>query len=414
MTGLVDCNNFFVSCERVYRPDLLERPVVVLSNNDGCVVALSNEAKALGFKRGDPYFKIRSKAEACGVAVLSGSHRMYGDMSRRVMLTLRSFVNEIEVYSIDEAFIFPDEEVADLREFGLHVVRTVRRNTGIPVSLGFAATKTLAKIAARFAKNYSGYRGVCLIDTPEKARKAMALTPIENVWGVGRRNAPKLRRQGITTALQLADMTEQQVRDLFDIVGYRMWRELNGVACISQEAVSPLRRTVTSSSSFKADVFDLNALRQIVATHTSTVSRRLRSHGLAAGAVQVFVATNRFHTDSEQYCNAFELRLDDPTADTALLVKAAQFALAKVYRPGLGYKRAGVTATRCMNADAVTHSLFADLDDAERRRRLMAAMDRINSSAPTHNAVHVASVDSGLAPFTCREHSSSGIILIRC
>ncbi len=413
MVGLCDCNNFFVSCERVYRPDLLDRPVIVLSNNDGCAVALSNEAKALGFKRGDPYFKIKERAEKHGVAILSGSHRMYGDMSRRVMMILRSFMDDIEQYSIDEAFLYPAADIGDIPEFGRHLVRTVRRSTGIPVSLGFAPTKTLAKIASRFAKKYPGYRGCCVIDTPEKARKAMALTSIEDTWGVGRRNAPKLRRHGITTALHLADMDENTVKELFNVVGHRMWRELNGDPCITAEIVPPLLRTVTCSSSFKEDIFDLDPLRQIIATHASSVSRRLRRNRIVAEEIQVFMATNRFHTFSPQYCNAVEVRLPEPTADTAEIVKAAQQALDRVYREGFGFKRAGVTATRCVSVDSVTRSLFADHETTERRRRLMAVMDRINSSPTTHNAVHVASMNSGLTPFTSCEHSSSGIILIK-
>lgn len=413
MIGLCDCNNFFVSCERVYRPDLLERPVIVLSNNDGCAVALSNEAKALGFKRGDPYFKIKEKAEANNVAILSGTHRLYGDMSQRVMMTLRSFMESIEVYSIDEAFLFPPSEIGDLSEYGQHVARTVRRNTGIPVSLGFAQTKTLAKIAARFSKRFPGYNGCCVIDTEEKRRKALSLTNINDVWGVGRRNAPKLCRQGITTALQLADMPEQTVKDLFNIVGHRMWRELNGDACITQEIVPPPRRTVTASNSFKTDLFELEQLQQIVATHASSVARRLRRHGLATTAIQVFVATNRFHINQPQYFNEYELKLSDPTNITAEIVKASQMALEKVFRLGYGYKKAGVTATRCIPTDAVTQSLFADREDLEKKRKLMEAMDRINSTPTTHNAVHIASMDSGLTPFTNCEHSSTGILLIK-
>lgn len=406
MVGLVDCNNFFVSCERVFRPDLLGRPVIVLSNNDGCAVALSNEAKALGFRRGDPWFKIREQAEANGVVVFSGNHRLYGDMSARVMATLRAFCDDMEVYSIDEAFVYIDESVGDLAEFGRHLVRTVRRNTGIPVSLGLAPTKTLAKIAARFAKKYPAYKGACLMDTPEKARKAMSLTPIEDVWGVGRRNTPKLRRQGITTALQLADMSEDEVRDLFNIVGHRMWRELNGVSCITREIVPPQRKTITCSCSFQSDIHDPEELRKAVATYASTVARRMREKGLMAEAVEVYVATNRFHTDEVQYFNSYELRLGDPTSDTAEIVTAAAKAFERVYRPGYGYKKAGVTITRCVAADAAMHSLFADPAEAERRRRLMAAMDRINASPDNRNALHVASMDTGLTPMTRREHSS--------
>lgn len=413
MIGLCDCNNFFVSCERLYRPDLLDRPVIVLSNNDGCAVALSNEAKALGFKRGDPYFKIKEKAEANNVAIISGSHRLYGGMSQRVMITLRSFMEDIEIYSIDEAFLFPPDEIGEFQEFGQFVARTVRKNTGIPVSIGFAQTKTLAKVAAHFAKKYPGYKSCCVIDSEDKRRKALALTEINDIWGVGRRNAPKLRCHGITTALDFANLPEQTVKDMFNIVGYRMWRELNGDACITQEIVPPPRRSIMASNSFKTDLFEIEQLRQIIATHASSVARRLRRHGLVAEALQVFVATNRFHTSQPQYFNAAELRISDPTADTSTLVKIAHEALEQVFRSGYGFKRAGVTATHCIPANAVTHSLFADRDDYERKRRLMETMDRINSTPTTHNTVHIASQDTGLTPFTNCEHSSTGIIIVK-
>ncbi len=406
MIGLADCNNFFVSCERVFRPELLNRPVIVLSNNDGCAVALSNEAKALGFKRGDPYFKIKHAAEANGVVVFSGNHRLYGDMSHRVMTTLRSFCDEIEVYSIDEGFLFFNEGVGDYLGLGQEIVRTVRRNTGIPISLGLADTKTLAKVAAHFAKKYPAYKGACMIDSDEKRRKALALTPVANIWGVGRRNMPKLQRQGINTALQLADMDEEHVKDLFNVVGHRMWLELNGHSCITREIVPPQRKTITCSRSFQTDLFNPEDLRKAIASFSTIVARRLREQGLVAQAVEVFVATNRFHTSDPQFFNAVEQRLAEPTADTSLLLRAACSALERAYRPGYGYKRAGVTITRCVDSGAVTASLFEDRGDVERRRRLMTAMDRINASPANRNAVHPASMAPNLLGLTRREHES--------
>lgn len=406
MIGLADCNNFFVSCERVFRPNLIGRPVIVLSNNDGCAVALSNEAKSLGFKRGDPYFKIRDVAERNNVAVFSGNHRLYGDMSHRVMTTLRSLCDEIEVYSIDEGFVFINDNIGDLTEFGRYVVKTVHRNTGIPISLGLATTKTLAKIAARFAKNYPAYKGSCLIDTNEKARKALSLTAIENVWGIGRRNAPKLRRQGITTALELADMSEERVKELFNIVGHRMWRELNGHSCISKEIVPPQRKTITSSCSFQSDLFEFDDIKKSIVSHATTCAGRLRNKKLLAEAIEVYVCTNRFHEHQPQYFNTAEIRLADPTADTAQLVAAAMKALNRVYRNGYGYKKTGVTITHCIAENEAIQSLFANTDDIARRKRLMQAMDRINSSPQNRHAVHIASMDTELTSMTRREHES--------
>lgn len=406
MIGLADCDNFFVSCERVFRPGLCGRPVIVLSNNDGCAVALSNEAKALGFRRGDPYFKIKEQAEANGAFVFSGNHRLYEDMSARVMTTLRSFCEEIEIYSVDEGFMFFNDAMGDWTGLGREIVRTVRRNTGIPVSLGLAQTKTLAKVAARFAKKYPAYRGACVIDTDEKRRKALSLTGVGDIWGVGRRNLPKLQRQGLTTALQLADLDEARVKDLFNIVGLRMWRELNGESCISREIVPPQRKTITCSRSFQTDIFNFEDLRRAIAGFTAIVARRLREQHLLAGALEVFVATNRFHTSGPQYFNSVAQRLADPTDDTAELVQASLKALQAAFRPGYGYKKAGVTITHCLDANAVTGSLFADRDDRDRRRRLMAAMDKINASPANRNALHLASVDCSFSGLTRREHES--------
>ena len=233
MFALVDCNNFFVSCERVFRPELASRPVIVLSNNDGCAVALSNEAKALGLKRGNPYFKVKDICERHGVAVLSGNHRLYGDMSSRVMATLQALTDApLEVYSIDEAFIVIPEGVGDVADFGRYVVERVKRLTGIPTSMGIAPTKTLAKVAARFAKKYPGYKGACLIDSEEKRLKALALTEVGEVWGIGRRLSRKLTERGIDTALKLASLDENTVTRLFTVTGLRTWRELNGTPCI--------------------------------------------------------------------------------------------------------------------------------------------------------------------------------------
>ena len=207
MIGLVDCNNFFVSCERVFRPELIGKPVLVLSNNDGCAAALSNEAKALGYKRGDAYFKVRDEAERHGVIAFSGNHRLYGDMSRRVMTVLRYIARDVEVYSVDEGFIHLPPDVLDYSHYGRYVARTVRHDTGIPVSVGIAPTKTLAKIASRFAKKWPGYRGACVIDTEEKRRKALSMTA-EDVWGIGRAHRARLAAMGVTTALQLPTSTK--------------------------------------------------------------------------------------------------------------------------------------------------------------------------------------------------------------
>lgn len=425
MIGLADCNNFFVSCERVFRPELLGRPVIVLSNNDGCAVALSNEAKALGFHRGDAYFKIREQAKAQDVVVFSGNHRLYGDMSARVMATLRSVSSDIEVYSVDEAFITVPQDVNDgeaMADYGRHVVRRVRRCTGIPISLGIAPSKTLAKIASRFAKKYPGYQGACVIDTPEKAQKALEMTEIDDVWGIGRRLNKRLRMCGITTALDLARLSREDAERLLGNVTYvRTWMELNGQSVIEPEFIAPAKQTITSSRSFASDISDPQLLRQAMTGFASIVGRKLRRQNCFALEVGVFVATNRFHEHDPQYFNTATRRLAEATNDTADILGAALESLDQVLVPHIGYKRAGLMITRLVEQRGVQPSLFANAELLAKRQRLMEAADRINSSPGNPNAVHLASLGAGLADMTRREHASrlyttrlSDIITINC
>lgn len=391
MTGLIDCNNFFVSCERVFQPRLREKPVAVLSNNDGCIVALSNEAKALGLKRGDPYFKVRHICDRQGVEVLSGNHRLYGDMSSRVMATLSSIVPEIEIYSIDEAFLKLDGWPAEnLTAIGRDIVRRVRRNTGIPTSIGIAPDKTLAKIAVHFAKKYPGYRGACIIADENARRKALSLTAVENVWGVGRRLSRRLRQIGVDTALDFADMSSDQVERHFNIVGQRTWRELNGEPCIDMETVEPQRKQLCCSRSFGTMLTDFESLRHAIALFATIVSRKLRERHLAAVSLSVFIHTNAFREDVEQYFNSAGRRLSEATADTMAITEAAVECLKTIFRRGYSYKKAGIMITEIVAEDAVPRSLFVNPADRDRRRRLMTVLDSLNSDSIAHDKVHIA------------------------
>ena len=257
MIGLADCNNFYCSCERVFRPDLIGKPVVVLSNNDGCIIARSEEAKALGYKMGDPFYQVKEKLEAEGVAIFSSNYTLYGSLSNRVMSMLSHYSPHIDQYSIDESFFevdssmaesffreylkktstSPDYESSDheslLHRYGARISADVLRAVGIPISIGIAETKTLAKIGSKFAKKYKGYQGCCLIDTDERRRKALSLFPVEDVWGIGRQIARKLDYMGIRTAAQFAEKKESWVRSHFNITTVRTWKELNGESCIS-------------------------------------------------------------------------------------------------------------------------------------------------------------------------------------
>lgn len=407
MIALIDCNNFFVSCERLFRPDLIGRPVIVLSNNDGCAVALSNEAKSIGLKRGMPFFRIREFCEANNVAVISGNHRLYGDISSRVMATLESMCsNPIEIYSIDEAFMTIDAGTGDIEDFGRYIVRHVRRHTGIPVSVGIAPTKTLAKIAAGFAKKHAGYRGACLIDSEEKRLKALELTDIRDTWGIGRRHSKRLTDRGITTARQLADLDEATIGRLFNSTGKRTWRELNGIPSIPVEKATPDKQTITSSRSFATELYDFEDLRKAVCTFASIIARKLRRQNSAAEEITVYLCTNRFHQHDQQYFNTATLRLADPTDFTPELASAATEALRSIFRKGYGYKKAGVTIGRLRPRDRIQRNLFASVADDEKQRRLMETMDTINRNLSTRNRIHLASAGNGIDNLVRREHDS--------
>lgn len=391
MIGLIDCNNFFVSCERVFNPGLRTRPVIVLSNNDGCAVAMSNEAKALGIKRGTPLFKIRDIVEANKIVTLSGNHRLYGDMSSRVMATISEIIPEIEIYSIDECFIrFDRWPVDDLAETGHNIVCRVRRNTGIPTSLGIAPTKTLAKIASKFAKKYPGYNSVCIIDNEIKRRKALSMTPVDDVWGIGRRISRKMHAVGIETALDLADMPKERLRRMVNIVGERTWRELNGQPCIEMEMTPPDKKQICCSRSFAQMIFDPEPLYEAIAAFATIAARKLRQQASAAVSLSVFIHTNAFREDMDQYHASNFRILPEPTADTMTITSTAIDALRPIYRRGYGFKKAGIIITEIVPEATIQQSLFGNPNDRLRRRRLMNVVDNINSSTMSRDMVHVA------------------------
>lgn len=382
MFALVDCNNFFVSCERVFQPWLEGRPVVVLSNNDGCVVARSNEAKALGIKMGTPFFRIRGMVDKGVVEVRSSNYQLYGDMSARVMKLLRGTVPEVEVYSIDEAFML----LGDMKEeqylaLSRATVEKIRRWTGIPVSIGLAPTRTLAKMASHFAKRYPAYRGVCAIDNPQKRLKALELTPIKEVWGVGWRGAPKLEEAGVKTAADLAARPEAWVHRRMGSGGVRTWRELHGIACINREP-EERKQSICTSRSFAEMTGDKEELSARVSDFAAACARKLRKEGSVAGKVAVFLGTNRFREDLAQYNPAGEIELDPPANSSQEIVKAALLVLDRIYSPGFLYKRAGVIVGDTGSAGLTQLPLFMQEDEQEQREKetaLSDLMDKINS-----------------------------------
>ena len=390
MIGLCDCNNFFASCERVFRPDLNGRPVVVLSNNDGCIVARSNEAKALGIKMGTPLFQARDVIEKNNVAVFSSNYQLYGDMSNRVMSVLRSAVPQIEVYSIDEAFLDVREiPLEKLQQTARDISARVWREVGIPVSIGIAPTKTLAKIASKLCKKYPALKGGCLMYKKADVEKVLGRFPVEDVWGIGRRSVKKLAAMGVRTALDFYNLTPAAVYNKFTVTGLRTWKELHGEPCINFEDTQADRQTVCVSRSFAKEMRELDELDAAVATFTAKVAEKLRRDNLCASQMSVFILTNRFREDEPQNYQIHTTLFDVATDDTLEMSQAASEALKKIFRKGYGYKKAGVMVTEIVPSGHVQGSLL-DTVDRTKRGALMDIIDSINKTAGG-NTVRLAS-----------------------
>lgn len=353
MIALVDCNNFFVSCERVFRPDLDGKAVVVLSNNDGCVVSRSNESKAMGIRMGTPFFQIRHLVDEGRLKAYSSNYALYGDLSDRVMSILADSVPKIEVYSIDEAYLhlegMPDERIPVLCS---ELVVRIRKWVGIPVSIGVAPTKTLAKISSHFAKRHKGYKGVCMMDTEEKRIKALKLTPIDEVWGVGRKLAPKMRDWGIATAYDFVQRPEEWVSSRLGVNGLRTWKELQGVECIEEDN-GQRRKSICTSRSFADMIEDEQELSLRVSDFAAVCARKLRKEGSAAGLVTVFLYTNRFRDDLVQYFPSLSLKLGVAANSTHDIVGTSLKALKLIFRSGYKYKKAGVIVSDIVPSDSV-------------------------------------------------------------
>lgn len=380
MFGLLDCNNFYASCERVFNPSLNGVPVVVLSNNDGCVIARSNEAKALGIKMGAPAFQIKEQIEKYGIAVFSSNYTLYGDMSARVMSILAEEAPEIEIYSIDEAFI-DLSGISDLKAVSTRIIEKVIHGTGIPVSLGIAPTKTLAKVANKFAKKYPAYNRVCIIDTEEKRIKALELTDIADVWGIGRRLASRLEKQGTKTAYDFTLLPSAWVRKNMAVTGERTWKELQGISCIDMEAAPPAKKQICTSRSFGRMVEDYDTLSQAVATYAAACAKKLRQQKSYAASLMVYIHTNNFREDLPQYWKNIVVKLPVPTADTQEIVHYALSGLGNIFMQGYRYKKAGVIITEITSGAQL--GLF-DTVDRERRERLMKVVDNINGAHGSH------------------------------
>ncbi|MBA3805265.1 MAG: Y-family DNA polymerase [Acidobacteria bacterium] len=379
--ALCDCNNFYVSCERVFNAGLYGRAVVVLSNNDGCVVARSEEAKALGIKMGVPLFQIQHLVDAYDVQVFSSNYALYGDISSRVMSVLGDFTPEVEVYSIDEAFMRLDYETTheeSLTDFGRRIRETVYKWTGIPLSIGMAETKTLAKLANQLAKRSLKAGGVLDLTRSPYQDYALECTPVEKVWGIGRQYTRLLQSRGITTARQLRDADIRWVRKALTVAGGRIVEELRGTSCLPLESCPPPKKSMTCSRSFGQLVERLSDLRESVASFTIKIAERLRRNGLAAGALTVFVATNRFAKDAPYYTNAVTIEMAYPTDSTPEMLERAMRCAEKLYREGYKFKSAGVMLNALVPASPLTVRMYDD-EKWQKTRRVMQAVDHINN-----------------------------------
>lgn len=378
MYGLCDCNNFFVSCERVFRPDLVGRPAVVLSNNDGCVIARSNEAKALGIGMGQPFYQIQHLIDRGKVAAFSANHTLYGDMSHRVMETLKSLVPNTEVYSIDEAFFDLRGIAEPLDEYGHSIGRTIRRNMGIPVSIGIAPTKTLAKIASKLAKQYPKLAGCCYMHRPQDIEKVLATFPLRDIWGIGRRYGKMFDSMGLKTALEFVQLSQEWVHARMGVVGLRMWKELQGIECIAFEQMPPQKQQITISRSFPKEIYEQEQLERLVSEFASMCAEKLRGQHSVCREIRSYIYTNRHRDDQPQRYETGLIALPEPTSSTLEIVKCARAALRRIYQRGYGYKKAGVILSEISPASETQASLFAPAD-AEKHARLMKVLDKVNT-----------------------------------
>lgn len=380
MIALIDCNNFYASCERLFQPRLQNKPIVVLSNNDGCVIARSDEAKELGIEMGAPSFMIGPILQQHNVSVFSSNYTLYGDLSDRIMTTLSQFTAQLEVYSIDEAFLdltsFRHHNLADYA----HTIRnTIIQHIGIPVSIGIAPSKTLAKIANRLVKKRNKQLGVYCIDTPEKLQFALQQTPVKDIWGIGSQYTKLLTQNGFITAWDVSRAPETWIRKHMSVVGQRMYNELKGVSCIAFEDMPPKKKMICVARGFGSVLQQKHEVLEALANYTALVATKLRSEQLAANTLQIFVQTNAHRNREPQYFRSLTIHLPVATNNTNELLYHVQQGFETIYRPGYTYHKTGCTAMELIPAAQVQYGIF-DTENRTRNSQLMKVMDRVNKS----------------------------------
>ncbi|HMW36045.1 MAG TPA: Y-family DNA polymerase [bacterium] len=374
--ALIDCNNFYVSCERAFQPKLEGKPVVVLSNNDGCIVSRSNEAKALGVPMAAPYFEVKGLLDKHHAHVFSSNYVLYADMSHRVMQVLQRFTPDVEVYSIDEAFIDLSGFTEDLTTYGIKIKETISRWTGIPVSVGIARTKTLAKIAAEKAKKSKKLKGAFSLVNSPYLEKTLELTEVGDVWGLGRSSTAHLQSHGIYNALQFSKANPAWIKKTMSIVGLRIAQELREVSCLPLAQVRERKKGITTSRSFSRAVTSLEEMTEAMATYVDRCAKKLREEGAATKTLTVYLMTNRFTDDHYYYHKVVTLPV--PSDDTGELIAYATSALRSIFKEGLRYKKCGVMFTELIPKETVQTDMF-DRISRERSSRRMEVLDAINA-----------------------------------
>lgn len=396
MFAHVDANNFYVSCERVFDSTLEGKPVIVLSNNDGCAIARSNEAKALGIKMGDPGFQLTELIDRHNIRVFSTNFPLYADMSLRFKGMLSRYCPAVEDYSIDEAFLdFHGFDLTKLRPHVMQMSRDIRQGTGIPVSVGIAPTKTLTKIATRFAKKYSGYQTVCMLDNASKIEKALRLTDIGDVWGIGRRYARKLQGIGVNTAYDFTQLTREWVRKRMTVVGERLWMELRGEPCLELEIEPDDKQTITVSRSFGNRLRDFQSVSEALSSFVCMAAYKLRKQHSVAKNFIIFLETDRFRPDLPQYFPSFLVTLPVANSSNLELVRYAKEAMRRIFREGYEYKKTGVILSTISAQTSIQGNMFHAVN-FEKHARLMNVTDELNSRYG-RNTLKLAAQGDGIA-----------------
>jgi DNA polymerase V len=377
MFALVDCNNFYASCERAFAPHLNGKPIVVLSNNDGCAIARSNEAKAVGIPMGAPAFQFEALFKKHNVHVFSANFSLYGNMSNRVMSILNEYSPDVEIYSIDEAFLqLSGFDYVNLKEYGTSMRQRVTQGTGIPICVGIAPTKALSKVANRIAKKYPQTKGVHIIDTEEKRMKALKWLAVEDIWGIGRKHALKLKTQGVKTAFDFTQLPDTWVQKEFSIVGLRLKRDLSGLPTLKLDDIQP-KKNIATTRSFEYNLTKLSELKERVATFAVTCAEKLRKQHSCCTSLMVFIHTNGFRKDLPQYSKNTVVKLPFPTNSSLDISNFALQALKRIFMEGFVYKKAGVIIMDFVPENQVQVSLFENSNP--KHSLLMQAIDQLNN-----------------------------------